>query len=114
MVGERYRLLQRLVAPTHAVPGVWRGQDTVLNRPVTVTMCEAGPAAHALLEHAHTLSMVEHPALPRVFDAEDEGPRTWVVTEWVDGSTLGALLADGPFEAQAAAATIAKLAEGVA
>src|SRR5436305_4675293 len=107
MVGERYRLLQRIVAPTEAVPAVWRGQDTVLNRQVTVTMCEAGQAARALLEHAHALSMVEHPALPRVFDAEDEGPRTWVVTEWVDGNTLGTLLAEGPFEAQAAAVTIA-------
>ena len=114
MVGERYRLLQRLVAPTEAVPGVWRGQDTVLNRTVTVTVHEpAGPTARALLEHAHALSMVEHPALPRVFDAEEEGARTWVVTEWVEGNTLAALLADGPFDAQAAAATIAKLAEGV-
>jgi len=115
MVGERYRLLQRLVAPTEAAPGVWRGQDTVLNRPVTVTLLQpGGPSAKALLEHAHALSMVEHPALPRVFDAEDEGELTWVVTEWVEGNTLAALLADGPFDAQAAAATVAKLAEGVA
>jgi eukaryotic-like serine/threonine-protein kinase len=115
MVGERYRLLQRLVAPSEAAPGVWRGQDTVLNRPVTVTVhAPAGPAARALLEHAHALSMVEHPALPRVFDAEDEGARTWVVTEWVEGNTLAGLLADGTFDAQAAAAAIAKLAEGVA
>jgi hypothetical protein len=114
MVGERYRLLQRLVAPSDAAPGVWRGRDTVLNRTVTVTVHEpAGPVARALLEHAHALSMVEHPALPRVFDAEEEGARTWVVTEWVEGNTLAGLLADGPFDAQAAAATIAKLAEGV-
>ncbi len=93
MVGERYRLLQRLVAPTEAAPGVWRGQDTVLNRPVTVTLLQpGGPSAKALLEHAHALSMVEHPALPRVFDAEDEGELTWVVTEWVEGNTLAALL----------------------
>jgi eukaryotic-like serine/threonine-protein kinase len=115
MVGERYRLLQRLVPLTEAVPAVWRGEDTVLNRPVTVTLYEpAGPGAIALLEHAHALSSVEHPALPRVFDAEGELNRTWVVTEWVDGSTLAALLTEGPFDAPAAAATIAKLAEGVA
>jgi hypothetical protein len=115
MVGERYRLLQSLVPLTDVVPGVWRGEDTVLNRPVTVTMYEpAGPAAVALLQHAHALSSVEHPALPRVFDAEDEKDRTWVVTEWVEGSTLAALLTEGPFDAPAAAATIAKLAEGVA
>lgn len=114
MVGERYRLLQRLVAPTEAAPGVWRGQDTVLNRQVTVTMHEpGGPVAQVLLEHAHALSTIEHPALPRVFDAENEIDRTWLVTEWVEGSTLAALLADGPFDAQAAAATIAKLADGV-
>lgn len=115
MVGERYRLLQRLVPLTDAVPGVWRAEDTVLNRPVMVTMYEpAGPAAAALLEHAHALSSIEHPTLPRVFDAENEPNRTWVVTEWVEGSTLAALLTEGPFDAPAAAATIAKLAEGVA
>jgi eukaryotic-like serine/threonine-protein kinase len=115
MVGERYRLIQRLVPLTAAVPGVWRAEDTVLNRPVTVTLYEpAGPAAAALLEHAHALSSIEHPTLPRVFDAENEQDRTWVVTEWVEGSTLAALLTEGPFDAPAAAATIAKLAEGVA
>src|SRR5215468_2380026 len=114
MVGGRYRLLERLVAPTEVAPGVWRGQDTVLNRQVMVTMHEpAGPAARALLEHAYALSMIEHPALPRVFDAEDEGERTWVVTEWVEGSTLAGLLADGPSAAGVAAATVAGLAEGV-
>jgi hypothetical protein len=115
MVGGRYRLLERLVAPTEAAPGVWRGQDTVLNRQVMVTMHEpGGPAARALLEHAYALSMIEHPALPRVFDAEDEGERTWVVTEWVEGRTLAGLLADGPSDAAVAAATVAGLAEGVA
>lgn len=115
MVGERYRLLQSLVPLTNVMPGVWRGEDTVLNRPVTVTLFEpAGPPAAALLEHAHALSAIEHPALPRVFDAENELNRTWVVTEWVEGSTLAALLTEGPFDAPAAAATIAKLAEGVA
>src|SRR5262249_36019720 len=115
MVGGRYRLLERLVAPTEAAPGVWRGQDTVLNRQGLVTMHEpGGPAAQALLQHAYALSMIEHPALPRVFDAEDEGERTWVVTEWVEGNTLAGLLADGPVDANVAAATVAGLAEGVA
>lgn len=115
MVGGRYRLLQRLVAQSDAAPGVWRGQDTVLNRPVMVIVQEPGGAtARFLIEYAHAMSLVEHPSLPRVFDAADEGNRAWVVTEWVEGSTLAALLADGPFDAQAAAATIAKLAEGVA
>jgi hypothetical protein len=115
MVGERYRLLQRLVAPSSAGPGVWRAQDTVLNRLVMVTVCEPGdPAGRLLMKHAYALTAVEHPSLPRVFDAATEGGRTWLVTEWVEGSTLATLLADGPFDAQEAATSVAQLAEGVA
>lgn len=115
MVGARYQLLERLAPASAVVLGVWRGQDTVLNRPVTITVAEpGGGAAAALLGHAHALSLIEHPSLPRVFDAADEGRRAWVVTEWVDGGTLGSMLVDGPFDPRATAAAVARLAEGVA
>lgn len=115
MVGERYQLLERLASANSAILGVWRGQDTVLNRPVTITIAEpGGGSAAVLLGHAHALSLIEHPSLPRVFDAADEGRRAWVVTEWIDGNTLGSMLVDGPFDARATAAAVARLAEGVA
>jgi serine/threonine-protein kinase len=81
---------------------VWRGRDTVLNRPVAVKILRSeftGDAAflarfRAEAQHAAAL---HHPNIASVFDygeVDDDGERlAYLVMELVDGESLAALLA---------------------
>jgi hypothetical protein len=55
-----------------------------------------------------------HPHLVGVYDAIDEGDRAYVVREWVDGSSLRELVADGPLDPNRAAAVTCAIADAVA
>jgi hypothetical protein len=93
----------------------WRAWDNLLNRAVTLTVVRpGGPPAGGFLAHAHAVSTIAHPALARVYDAVDEGTRAYVVSEWVIGTPFTALLRDGALEPDAAAGTVARVADGVA
>lgn len=114
-VGDRYRLLECVAGDPDGPAVAWRAWDDVLNRPVTLTVVRPGgePAA-GFLGHAHAVSGVMHPSLARVWDAVDEGDRAYVVSEWVTGTPFTALLRDGALDADSAAGTVARVADGVA
>ena len=114
-VGDRYRLLECVAGDPKGPAVAWRAWDDVLNRPVTLTVVRpGGPAADGFLAHAHAVSAVAHPSLARVWDAVDEGERAYVVSEWVTGTPFTALLRDGALDAESAAGTVARVADGVA
>jgi len=114
-VGDRYRLLECVAGDPEGPAVAWRAWDDVLNRPVTLTVVRpGGPAADGFLAHAHAVSAVAHPSLARVWDAVDEGDRAYVVSEWVTGTPFTALLRDGALDAESAAGTVARVADGVA
>lgn len=114
-VGDRYRLLECVAGDPNGPAVAWRAWDNLLNRPVTLTVVRpGGPAAGGFLAHAHAVSTIVHPALARVFDAVDEGDRAYVVSEWVAGTPFTALLRDGALDADSAASTVARVADGVA
>jgi hypothetical protein len=114
-VGDRYRLLECVAGDPEGPAVAWRAWDAVLNRPVTLTVVRpGGPAADGFLAHAHAVSAVTHPSLARVWDAVDEGERAYVVSEWVTGTPFTALLRDGALDAESAAGTVARVADGVA
>ncbi|HZB48985.1 MAG TPA: protein kinase family protein [Mycobacteriales bacterium] len=114
-VGDRYRLIECVAGDPDGPAAAWRAWDNLLNRPVTLTIVRpGGPAAGGFLGHAHAVSTVVHPALARVYDAVDEGDRAYVVSEWVSGTPLTALLNDGALDAESAAGTVARVADGVA
>ena len=114
-VGDRYRLLECVAGDPEGPAVAWRAWDDVLNRPVTLTVVRpGGPAADGFLAHAHAVSGVAHPSLARVWDAVDEGDRAYVVSEWVTGTPFTALLRDGALDAESAAGTVARVADGVA
>jgi hypothetical protein len=114
-VGDRYRLLECVAGDPEGPAVAWRAWDDVLNRPVTLTVVRpGGPAADGFLAHAHAVSTVAHPSLARVWDAVDEGERAYVVSEWVTGTPFTALLRDGALDAESAAGTVARVADGVA
>ncbi len=113
--GDRYRLLECVAGDPEGPAVAWRAWDDVLNRPVTLTVVRpGGPAAAGFLAHAHAVSAVTHPSLARVWDAVDEGDRAYVVSEWVTGTPFTALLRDGALDAESAAGTVARVADGVA
>jgi hypothetical protein len=114
-IGDRYRLIECVAGDPDGPASAWRAWDNLLNRPVTLTLVRpGGTAAVGFLSHAHAVSTIAHPALARVYDAVDEGDRAYVVSEWVTGTPFTALLRDGALDADAAAATVAKVADGVA
>lgn len=114
-VGDRYRLLECIAGDPDGPAAAWRGWDNLLNRPVTLTMVRpGGPAAGGFLGHAHAVSTIVHPALARVYDAVDEDEQAYVVSEWVTGTPFTALLRDGALDPDAAASTVARVADGVA
>jgi len=113
--GDRYQL-HECIAGDPAGPAVaWRAWDSLLARPVTLTLVRpGGPAAGGFLAHAHAVSTIVHPALARVYDAVDDGSQAYVVSEWVTGTPLTALLQDSALDAETAAGTVGRVADGVA
>jgi eukaryotic-like serine/threonine-protein kinase len=114
-VGDRYRLLECVAGDPDGPAVAWRAWDTLLARAVTLTMVRpGGESAQGFLGHAHAVSTVVHQALARVYDAVDEGAQAYVVSEWVTGTPFTALLREGALDPDAAAATVARVADGVA
>ena len=114
-VADRYRLLECVAGDPEGPAVAWRAWDDVLNRAVTLTVVRpGGPPAGGFLAHAHAVSGIAHPSLARVWDAVDEGDRAYVVSEWVTGTPFTALLRDGALDAESAAGTVARVADGVA
>jgi hypothetical protein len=114
-VGERYRLLECVAGDPEGPAVAWRAWDTLLARAVTLTVVRpGGPSAGGFLGHAHAVSAITHPALARVYDAVDDEHRAYVVSEWVSGTPLTALLREGALDPDTAAATVARVADGVA
>ncbi|HEX7901567.1 MAG TPA: hypothetical protein VF950_27655 [Planctomycetota bacterium] len=62
-------------------PGVWRGRRD--GRPVIVRSIPSGDA-----RAAEALRRIEHPALPRLLDAQARDGSAWAVFERVEGETL--------------------------
>jgi eukaryotic-like serine/threonine-protein kinase len=126
VLAGRYRLDGKI-----AVGGmgeVWRGEDTVLARPVAIKLIRtefAGDAEtltrfRAEARHSAALS---HPGIAHVYDYGEDGPTgsPFIVMELVNGPSLTELLAGGPLPpgrvmdvvAQAATALAAAHAAGL-
>lgn len=117
-VGGRYRLLDRSGADEDTGAGrlsTWRARDTLLDRDVMLRIhAPGGPAARQFLDRALAAGVLSHPALAMVYDAVDEDRRAYVVSEWVDGTSLAEVLRDGPLPDLEARETVRRVAEGVA
>jgi hypothetical protein len=94
---------------------LWRGRDTVLDRPVGVLLLDAGhPHADAVRQAARRASAVEHPGLLRVIDTAEDAGRVFVVTRWLAGAPLSDQLVSGPVPPDRARAIVAAVAEALA
>lgn len=112
----RYRLETLIGEGGHGQ--VWRALDTQLDRPVAVKVPKptrrlAPDEVDQLLAEARHVAKLRHTAIVPVFDACPEGAAHVVISEWIDGPNLEAILARGPLPPKQALAFAAQLARAL-
>jgi serine/threonine protein kinase len=97
VLADRYRLDHELCS-SPAVQ-VWRGTDLLLGRTVTISVLKeaTGNGPGSLLAKARLTGTVSHPGIIRIYAFEDSCPGfpPFLVSEYVDGTTLAHLMAGG-------------------
>jgi eukaryotic-like serine/threonine-protein kinase len=118
MVAGRYRLDGQIASGGSGE--VWRGVDTVLDRPVAVKVLHAEHAQHAeararFQAEARRAGSLSHPGIAQVYDYGDAGPgdRPYLVMELVIGRSLARVLANGPLDPGRAMDLVAQAAAGL-
>jgi len=104
VINDRYELLEPL---DHGGMGdVWRGYDTVLDRPVAVKMVRQAAVTNPQLaeefakrfrREARITARIQHPGVPQVYDAVLDATfeHLFLVMELVDGLSLSAYIRPG-------------------
>ncbi|MEP6915707.1 MAG: serine/threonine-protein kinase [Acidobacteriota bacterium] len=97
---------------------VFLAQDTHLCRSVAIKVLPGDrldpQARRRLREEALTLSRLSHPNVAAVFDFGSHGDIDYLVMEFVPGTTLDAMLKDGPLDTATVASLGAQLGRGLA
>ncbi len=109
----RYQI-EDLVGETHR-SRMWRAQDDVLNRSVSVQVVGSDDsAAEGFLVAARRSTAVDDPRFLRVLDAAHENGYAYVVREWASGVSLDNVLRAGPLSATRSISVVREVAEAVA
>ncbi|MER6984644.1 serine/threonine-protein kinase, partial [Streptomyces carpinensis] len=105
LVAGRYRLLQVVHRGTNHV--CWYGEDVTAERPRLVTQIglpagtdpeTARRITARVMRTSETMVVLRPGRVATVVDAVTQAGTLWTVTEWIDGTPLGELLAEqGPF-----------------
>lgn len=119
---NRYRLDE--VIGAGGMGRVWRGTDTLLDRPVAVKELTTPPSLPPhevdvlrtrMIREARSAAQLSHPSIITVFDVAEEDGRPWIVMELVRGPSLGDLIKDeGALEVPRAANVGEQMAAGLA
>lgn len=113
LLAGRYRLLR--VHPATGAAVLWHARDEVLARSVAVHLLPAAsPTARRLLTAAGRTGPLLARGVARTLDAAEHGRHAYVISEWVEGTPLADLLAEGPLPPAAAVALVAQAAEALA
>ena len=78
---------------------VFLAEDTRLHRRVALKVLQSEPGADTtrnILREARAAARLNHPGIAAVHDVLEEGGYSYIVMEYVEGDTLGTLLAEGP------------------
>jgi hypothetical protein len=119
LLADRYRLDRRSHTAASGL-ALWRATDEVLDRTVAVHLVAGLTKAQAaqITAAAARAGAVPDARWVRVLDVGsetvDRRQRVWVVSEWVDGGTLTALIRRDPLKPPVAAALITTCAQAVA
>ena len=98
---------------------VYRARDTKLGRPVALKVLPPDlvrdpERKRRFLQEARAAAAVNHPAIAPIYEIEDEGETSFIVMEFVDGSTLRQLVARGELDLPAALEISIQVAEALA
>jgi eukaryotic-like serine/threonine-protein kinase len=115
---NRYRLDAHIASG--GMGEVWEGTDLLLDRRVAVKLVRPEYASDEELltrfrAEAHHAGSLSHPNIAQVYDFHEVPPpgHTYLVMEFVDGSSLAWLLGDGPLDPARALDIIAQAARGL-
>jgi serine/threonine protein kinase len=98
---------------------LYRARQLRLNRPVALKLVDAEVAAEPVVRErlrreARTVAALDHPNVVPLYEAGEEAGTVYIVTRWVDGTELGALiLRDGPLRPRRAARIAAQIASAL-
>jgi len=98
---------------------VYRAQDTKLNRPVALKMIKPGLTAdpdkrNRFLQEARAAASITHPAIAQVYDIDTVDETTFIVMEYVEGQTVGKLIANKEMDLIGSVEVALQVAEGLA
>ena len=94
---------------------VWRGYDLELQRVVAVKVPKPSrlQSADAFMAEARRVARLKHPGIVSVFDVGREGDICFIVSEFVEGGSLGDHLVKSPPSQQQAIRWIVEIAEAL-
>ena len=98
---------------------LYRARQLRLDRPVALKLVEPEVAGEPLVRErlrreARTVAALDHPNVVPLYEAGEEDGTVYIVTRWVEGTELGALIRrDGPLEPARAARIAAQIASAL-
>lgn len=98
---------------------VYRAQDMKLNRSVALKMLKAGLTADPdrlkrFLQEARAAAAITHPAIAQVYDIDTVDETTFIVMEFIEGYTVGKLIANKEIDLIGSVEIALQVAEGLA
>ena len=98
---------------------VYRARDTKLQRPVALKLLKpelvADPVRKSrFLVEAQSAAAVTHPAIASVYDIDEADGAMFIAMEYIEGRTVGCLIAEGELDLQGAVEIGHQIAEGLA
>ncbi|MEW5900678.1 MAG: serine/threonine-protein kinase, partial [Acidobacteriota bacterium] len=120
MVGrtlKHYRIEKLLGAGGMGV--VYLARDTRLERPVALKLLRPELVADAqrknrFLREARAAAAVTHPAIAQVYDIDEADGSIFIAMEYIDGGTVGRLIADGELDLIGSVEIAWQISEGLA
>lgn len=98
---------------------VYRAQDLKLKRPVALKMLKADLTADPdrlkrFLQEARAAAAITHPSIAQVYDIDTEDEKTFIVMEFIEGQTVGKLIALKELDLIGSVEIALQVAEGLA
>jgi len=116
-IGRRYRLESLIAAG--GMGEVYLATDCVEGRRVALKLLHPGPEddgnrRQRFLREAWAVSQISHPSIVRVFDrGEEPDGFAWIAMEFIDGTSLAAMLDRGPLPLREVVAVLAPVARAL-
>lgn len=98
---------------------VYKARDIRLDRPVALKMLTPGLVSNPsrrkrFMIEARSAAAVSHPAIAQVYDIDEIDGNLFIAMEFVDGRTVGRLVAEGELDLLGAVEVALQVAEGLA